>query len=134
MEEIFLSRSDAIVQAAFAFPAEVTELAGVGNLVEALGGDAIPDRNVPLGPERVVGKVMGFEVSTHFPVGPFEDREKLPAGFLAAENLLFLTMFRTGTAQAGQPDPGTELGESPAHRLDPDDLVKLGQTFGAFFP
>ena len=85
-----MSRSDAVVEAAFPFPAEVAELAGIGNLVEPLGGDSVADRDIAFFPEGVIGQRVGLQIPAHVLVGPLQNGQEFPAGVLTAENLLLL--------------------------------------------
>jgi hypothetical protein len=81
-----------VVQAALPLPAEMAEFAGILDFIEALGGHPITDGDIALAPEGMVGEVMGLEIGSNLAVAPFQNRQKLPAGILPAENLQSLAM------------------------------------------
>ena len=112
----------------------MTEFAGIFYLIQTFGGHPIADGDIALTPEGMVGEMVGLEIGSHIAIAPLQNGQKLPAGILPAENLLFLAMVRTGTTEAGQPEFGMQLPPGAAQRLDADDFVEFLQSFRPLLP
>jgi hypothetical protein len=73
----------------------------------------------------MVGQGVSLEIVPHIAIGPFENGEKLVAGFLPPEDIETLSRWGGTAAQSSDPDGGIEISECSLQGFDPNDFMKL---------